>query len=138
MKTLPSIIQQLAPEGKSWIKYLEAPIDGYIAHVWKHSTSDLMVFSSVEVAQEEIGPEYHLSVSKNGRRCTSDEANWALRCFKMEGAYEDNHVPFGVVRNFWKPVAERLIGIDCPCESSETAFKEDKGDYIWREAPNGS
>lgn len=50
----------------------------------------------------------------------------------LEGAEEDNHVPHGKVRNFWRPVAELLVGKECECKAEEPVIREDKGDFIWR------
>lgn len=134
-----SIIPVLRPKGKGW---REIPVStqfsmGYPIRAFVHDESGISVLSAVEVmADENKGPEYHLSVSKCGRsRCDSNEAKWTLRQFELSGAEEDNHVPSGLVRNFWRPVAEPLIGQDCACKATETAIKEDKGDFIWREAP---
>jgi len=96
--------------------------------------------SAVEVARDpddiEKGPEYHVSVSKNiggiVMRASRNEARFVIKAFDMLDADEDNHVPGGQVRNFWKPVAENLIGHVCPCKEEEPAMVEDKGDYIWR------
>jgi hypothetical protein len=65
-------------------------------------------------------------------RCDSNEAKWVLDQFGLEGAEEDNHVPFGIVRNFWRPVADKLVGIECQCKAEEPEIREDKGDFIWR------
>ena len=86
------------------------------------------------------GFEYHISISKPVRpgvtkRCDSNEARWVLSQFNLEGAEEDNHVPGGRVRNFWRPVANSLVGIECECKESEPAIIEDKGDFVWRVAP---
>lgn len=109
---------------------------GYPIRAFTHDESGLCVLSAVEVmADEDKGPEYHISISKNGGRCDSQEAKWVLKQFKLDGAEEDNHVPHGMVRNFWRTVAEPLIGEECPCKATETAIKEEKGDFIWREAP---
>ena len=85
------------------------------------------------------GPEYHLSISRQTpagpRRCTSEMARIVLRQFGLEGAEEDNHVPNGVVRNFWRPVADPLVGLECECKDEEPAIVEDKGDFVWRPAP---
>ena len=45
---------------------------------------------------------------------------------------EDNHVPGGFVRNFWRPVADRFSGYECACVATEPAIVEDKGDFVWR------
>jgi hypothetical protein len=86
---------------------------------------------------EKAGPEYHLSFSRQGasggvNRVTSNEAKWLLDQFGLEGAFEDNHVPGGKVRNFWRTVREDLIGLECGCQDEEATVREDKGDYIWR------
>lgn len=55
-----------------------------------------------------------------------------IRQFDMLGSEEDNHVPSGFVRNFFNPVAEHLIGIECPCKATEPTMVEDKGEFVWR------
>lgn len=94
------------------------------------------VISAVEVAKDddgiERGPEYHISISKNGGRCTAEEAQLVLKDFGLEGAEEDNHVPSGFVRNFWRPVADPMVGLECACKESEPKMVEDKGDFVWR------
>lgn len=112
---------------------------GFDAEAWRHPASGLAVISAVEVAKDadgiDRGPEYHISISKNGARCTSQEALVVLEHFGLDGAEEDNHVPNGQVRNFWRPVADRFVGLQCACKDSEPAVVEDKGDYVWRDAP---
>jgi hypothetical protein len=134
-----SIIKPKRPKGNGWTKLPPPPAWvtlGYGGEAWEHK-SGLVVISAVEVASDkdgiDKGPEYHISISMEGmRRATSAEAAWVLHQFDAEGAEEDNHVPNGIVRNFWRPVAEGLIGIECACKADEPAIKEDKGDYIWR------
>lgn len=134
---MESIIQPKAPIGDGWIKQnLTMPYDlGYPYQAWMHKNG-LFCISAVEVANEpgepELGPEYHLSISMNGVRCSSAEAAFALHAFGLDDAKEDNHVPSGKVRNYWRPVADNLSGYECPCKDSEPAMIEDKGDYVWR------
>lgn len=127
------IIKPKKPIGKGWAFIQDYPISGFPGKAYQHLKSGLCVISSLEVADPKLGPEYHISVSKVGRRCTSEEGAWVISQFDMDGADEDNHVPYGQVRNYWKPVAERLHGYVCPCKDTEQAIKEDKGDYVWRE-----
>jgi hypothetical protein len=109
---------------------------GYPVEAWEHPASGLFCLSAVEVANEpgkpELGPEYHLSVSLNGQRCSAADALFALAAFGLTDAKEDNHVPSGRVRNFWRPVADKLSGYECPCVADEPAIVEDKGDFVWR------
>jgi hypothetical protein len=138
-----SIIKPLRLNGDPWARMPDLPPQytfGYECEVWKHTVLNLGVMSAVEVASDkdgiDRGPEYHISISKHDRgqprRCTSDEARYVLKAFGLEGAEEDNHVPNGVVRNFWRTVAEPMIGLECACKADEPAMVEDKGDFVWR------
>ena len=117
---------------------------GYPSRAFIHNGSRLAVISAVEVASEpgmDKGFEYHVSISKQlsggiGVRCDPNEDAWVLAQFGLEGAEEDNYVPHGYVRNFWRPVAAGLVGIECPCKADEPAINEDKGDFVWRAAPH--
>lgn len=137
-----SIVKVLTPVRGGWreIPTTHAPSMGYPIRAFFHAESRLAVLSAVEVMEDENkGPEYHLSISKQTmsgpQRCDSNEATWVLVEFNLSGAEEDNHVPHGIVRNFWRTVAEPLIGQECECKASEPIIREDKGDYIWRPAP---
>jgi hypothetical protein len=113
---------------------------GFPARAFAHENG-LFVISAVKVASDkdgiDRGLEYHVSISRPvapgvTSRCNSDEAKWVLDQFGLEGAEEDNHVPFGKVRNFWRAVATPLIGMECACKEEEPAIREDKGDFVWR------
>lgn len=111
--------------------------EGYPFEVWANDSAKLGVISAVEVASEArglpaLGPAYHLSVSRFGDRCSSADALWALAQFDLSDAKEDNHVPGGKVRNFWRYVADNLSGYEYACVDVEPAVREDKGDYVWR------
>jgi hypothetical protein len=138
---IQSIIKPLAPKGSGW---REVPADqrfsgGHPLRAFMH-TSNIFVMSAVEYVGDtgqEPGQEYHISISRPASpgvvaRCTSNEAKWVLRQFRLEGALEDNHVPGGKVRNYWRPVADPLVGKVCPCNEEEPAIVEDKGDFVWR------
>lgn len=141
-----SIIQPKAPipSASGWVDakrmMVNAPqLDalGFPWTAWHHGETGLLVISAVEKPDPEpgefdAGPEYHLSISAMGSRCSSADAMWALGQFGLADAKEDNHVPSGRVRNFWRPVADRFSGFECPCQDSEPAIREDKGDFIWR------
>jgi hypothetical protein len=139
-----SAIQPKRPKTSGWVpvpawqqqkRHIELVCD-FPSEAWLHRSSGIYVISSVEVAhdpgQPDLGPEYHLSMSRNGGRCTSGDALWVLSCFDVSDAKEDNHVPNGIARNWWRPVADNLSGYECPCQDEEPAMREDKGDYVWR------
>lgn len=137
-----SILQPKAPAAPGWCAaaWWRAPPAlarlGYPVAAYENRARGLFVLSAVEVASEPerpaLGPEYHLSVSRGGRRCSSADAREVLRAFDLIDAKEDNHVPGGFVRNFWRPVADPLSGYECPCVQEEPAMIEDKGDFVWR------
>lgn len=138
---MTAIVRPLRPAAqRGWIRLPDPPAWvtlGYDAERWLHLSSNLSVITAVEVAKDgdgiDRGPEYHISISLGGRaRCSSMQARHVLRDFGCEGAEEDNHVPHGIVRNFWRPVADRLVGIECACKADEPAIVEDRGDYVWR------
>lgn len=146
---LPAIIQPLRPRGRGWA---QRPVDTslwpsqpYAIEGWYNRGQEVQVLSAVERVQPE-GPsaprlEYHISVSGYSYekakvyRCSASRARWALREFGFDDHFEDNHVPHGIVRNFWRPVAEDLVGQVCPCVDGEPAMREMQGDYVWRGAP---
>lgn len=143
MSAFKSIIRPLAPTGSGWVGGRDVSKligSAYETIAWMHPESGMRVLSAVEVAIEpgiEKGPEYHISISKGRhvgdvQRCTSQEAQWVLAQFGLDGAEEDNHVNRGLARNFWRPVAENLVGIECKCKNDEPVIKEDKGDFIYR------
>jgi hypothetical protein len=140
-----SIVTVLRPRLPGW---REVPTDMLPAEftapkrAFIHDESLLAVISAVEFINDGKvdGPEFHLSISRQHptlgtRRCSSVESRWVLVQFGMDGAHEDNHVPHGLVRNFWRPVATDMIGRECLCVADENAIREDKGDFIWRAAP---
>lgn len=139
---IQSIIQPKRPTAVGWrqirnVAHLPVAAEGYPFEVWAHDANGLGVISAVEVAAEQagmpaLGPAYHLSVSAFGERCSTADALWVLAQFDLLDALEDNHVPGGKARNFWRYVADNLSGIECPCVDDEPAIVEDKGDYVWR------
>ena len=139
-----SVIQPKRPIHGRWHRLVLPPQfirqhGGYPIEAWECLTDQgksFRVLSAVEYAPEpgqaDIGPEFHLSVTVKGGRCDSAEALWVLTQFDLADAKEDNHVPGGIARNFWRPVADRFSGYECPCVELEPAIREDKGDFIWR------
>jgi len=140
-----SLVTVRAPRLSGW---REIPTDGMPARhagapvrAFFHDESSLAVISAVEFIDDGKvdGPEYHVSISRQHRtlgtrRCSSNDARWVLKQFGIEEATEDNHVPHGLVRNFWRPVADPMVGRECLCVEGENAIKEDRGDFIWRAA----
>ena len=136
-----TVIQPLKPSTKDWEELrVDAWVSlGYDCQSWLHK-SGFYVISAVEVVddpkQVKVGPEYHLSMSlqtpQGPQRVDSNDAKWILKEFGLEGAEEDNHVQNGKARNFWRPVNNNAVGLECPCKDSEPKTIEDKGDFIIR------
>jgi hypothetical protein len=136
-----SIIKPKRPVGPGWrqVVGVHLPMDalGVAYEVWASDASGIGVISAVEVASQKrglpaLGPAYHISVSAFGQRCTFADALWVLAEFDLRDAQEDNHVPSGKVRHFWRYVADNLSGYECHCVDEEPAIREDKGDFVWR------
>lgn len=136
------IIQPLKPAGDGWIGgedvrhqlRSEFPLTW-----WWYEPCRLYVLSAVEVAADtdgvHRGPEYHLSVSRQTPdlrpvRCSAEEGMFVLGAFGLDGWEEDNHVPDGKVRNYWRAVAENLVGRECACKETEHLVVE--GDFEHR------
>ena len=139
--TEPVVVAPKRPREPGWVQIPFHGLPGlkslgYPIEAWRHAKSGLSVLSAVEVAHDpgtpDLGPEYHISVSLSGERCSSAEALWVLHQFDLDDAKEDNHVPNGKVRNYWRPVADNLSGFECRCVGDEPAMREDKGDFTWR------
>ena len=129
-----NIITPKRPKHSSW-KNCGAirSIDGGIIERWLHN-SGLTVLSSVEAPEQKLGPEYHVSITSCGRRCTTNEAVFALNAFDMLHADEDNHTL--IARNYWQPVADNLADHVCECKADEPKIVLDKGDFIYRHIGN--
>ena len=137
MESVISAVQPKKPSGSKWKRLSYKNLTGYPTQMYFHKPTKLCVISAVEVASHAPGLEpictYHVSMSKNGKyRATPEETRFVLRAFGMEDASEDNHVPGGIARNFWRPVNDNMADYVCPCQDSEPAIKEDKGSFIWR------
>ncbi|MDP2141336.1 MAG: hypothetical protein Q8L20_11045 [Gammaproteobacteria bacterium] len=133
--TVTSVIQPKRPTSPDWKLMDVLPNLGFPAERW-YSRFGHLAITAVEVVENSgLGPEYHVSFSKNGGRVSADEVPGLLKVFGMEGSDEDNHVPGAIARNFWMPVAERLHGYVCPCKDTEPVVIE--GDYEWRPIDEG-
>ena len=75
------------PISKVYWKYQgKAPVWvtlGFPGTCWYHKDRNLSVISAVEVTEDISGPVYHLSISKNGKRCSQSEAKMVIRQFYM-------------------------------------------------------
>lgn len=72
-----------------------------------------------------VGPQWLVSVSRSGRRPSPSDVRKALRCFRMEGAEEDNHGP-GNARAFFL-VVDHAHRVTCECKTTETSFVDADG-----------
>lgn len=136
------IIPPLRPQGERWTggrDIRQRLQSGYPVTEWWYGPLRLYVMSAVEVATDadgiSRGPEYHISVSKQTaalrpERCSAEEGAFVLKAFGLDGWEEDNHAPDGKVRNYWRAVAENMVGRECACKETEHLVVE--GDYEHR------
>lgn len=75
-----------------------------------------------------VGPTWHVSVSRLGKRPKRRDVDHALTDFGMRGAEEDNHHPGGA-RHFFLPVDPAFRGV-CECKTTEDVIVEPDG-YRW-------
>lgn len=146
---VPLIVKPLRPNGPGWEQWpadtSRWPAQPYAIERWYNRAHETQILSSIEIilpeGARESRPEYHISVSglkhlaTKNYRCSDSRARWVLKQIGLDGWFEDNHVPHGLVRNFWRPVGEPHVGEVCPCVNEEPAVREMKGDYVWRGAP---
>lgn len=96
----------------------------------------MRVISSIDLASPQEGapavPNWHVSVSKNGARCTMEEARQVLSDFDALDLEEDNHDPKHKARHFWLQ-CDPAHRKPCPCKDTEEPI-DDKG-YVYRKLP---
>ncbi len=70
-------------------------------------------------------PQWHISFTNDGRRCTDEEVRQSLACFRLTGADEDNHEP-GMARHYWMPL-DPARRAECECKTTEKVIVEPDG-----------
>lgn len=128
--------ETIKPWSKLWTLVGRCPnppgMEG-LALVYDHLDGSRII-SGVEKPTEE-GWEYHISITRKGRRATSQECRQILMgmdtTIKVEEWLEDNHQP-GIARNFWVHTDPIKRG-PCPCNATEEPITD--GDFTWRKVP---
>lgn len=98
---------------------------------WENSMG-VIAISSIHLIDGK--PQYHVSFSHAGWRIPFQWMEALLRQWRAESFEEDNHVPNGQVRNFWKPFDPEAK--ECRCKDEEPPHEE-VGGYVWREIKEG-
>ncbi len=78
-----------------------------------------------------VGPTWHVSITRRGKRPRDTDVRRALRAFGLVGAEEDNHSP-GNARHFFQPVDPAFRGV-CECKATEVQMSDPDG-YRWSQA----
>jgi hypothetical protein len=81
-----------------------------------------------------IGPQWHISIARRGKRPHATDVRRTLRAFRMVGAEEDNHHP-GNARHFWV-VCDPAKRVDCECKEDEVLVTDADG-YRWTNPAEG-
>lgn len=135
-----SVPWERQPNGPGW-RQLQVPervrAQAVRASLW--TDGKLSVMSCVEIADlpgkaTGTGPQWHLSVSRFGKRPSARETARTLAIFGLRGTEEDNHHPGGA-RHFWLPCDKSLRG-ECECKESEETIVEPDG-YVWQNPKPG-
>lgn len=141
------ILQPIRPTKGVWIQWevsgaLEQQC--YAVERYYNQALEVQVITAIEALEQPDRStrfEYHISVTgcraqtHRVYRCSDQTAKCALEMFGFTNYAEDNHVPGGLARNYWRPVVETQDP-GCECFDTEPKIIEDKGDYIWRHAPD--
>lgn len=75
-----------------------------------------------------VGPQWQVSISRNGKRPKPTDIRRALRAFGMVGAELDNHHP-GNAQHYWMPL-DPAHRVDCECKTDEVTVTDPDG-YKW-------
>lgn len=108
---MTDILQPKKPVSRGWLKassFSEWHSAGFTGEAWLHMGRRIRVIAALVRAGGQYGTKrrfrYHLSMSRQGKRCTGAEVSWTLAQFGMAGAVEDLRDPGARVRQFWIPV----------------------------------
>ncbi len=134
---MPPATHERIPHGYGWLRRKISMPNVVSASVWMYGK--LIVISALEIAVYPdkaggAGPQWHISVSRNGRRPKDSDTLKALRCFRMMGSEEDNHHP-GNARHFWLP-CDPEHRVTCECKEEEKTVVDQDG-YRWTTPKDG-
>jgi hypothetical protein len=142
------ILQPFRPTKGNWEQWdpgAQLLATCYAVERYFNRAHEVQVITAIEnVNQVKPGDsrfEYHISVTGvrwpdlKVFRCSNQVAQWVLEQFGFTDFAEDNHVAGGKARNYWRPIVEKQDP-GCECFETEPTIVEDKGDYIWRHAPD--
>jgi hypothetical protein len=83
-----------------------------------------------------FGPQWHVSVSRMGKRPKWNDVRATLRAFGIvTDAEEDNHHP-GNARHFWVPL-DPARRVECQCKADEDLVVDPDG-YVWTNPKDGA
>lgn len=127
-------LREIRPRGREWSS-IPVPSSAWAAGTLAGSRwtdGRLSVISTLINAElprgTGIGPQWHVSVSRFGKRPKPHELARAQRAFGIVGWEEDNHHP-GHARHFFRPV-DPAHRVACECKTTETIHVEPDG-YRW-------
>ncbi len=130
------------PKDGAWRPLPNAPVvvpGGNIVTASGWQSGLVRVISALELAElpdrSGVGPQWHVSISRAGKRPKPTDVRRALRAFGMVGAEEDNHHP-GNARHFWL-VVDPAHRVDCECKEDEITIVEPDG-YKWTNPPDAA
>ncbi len=94
------------------------------------------VISTLDMAKlprrEDVGPQWHISITNCGKRPKPHHVRRALRAFEMVDAELDNHHP-GNAQHYFMPV-DPAMRVSCECADGEALVTEPDG-YQWSSDP---
>lgn len=131
----PRLQSERRPNKDSGFREVEKPrVRQQVIRISGWVRGNLQVISSLQImdmpdGSGERGPQWHVSVSRQGlRRASNADMERVRKAFKMQQAEEDNHQP-GVTRNLML-VCDPARRVTCECKETEEVIREPDG-FEW-------
>lgn len=127
-----SSLRERTPTANGWLRV------ALVENGSVYESGPIGVISTLDQAElpdrSGIGPQWHISIVRRGRRPHATDVRRALRAFRMVGSEEDNHHP-GNARHFWRPL-DPARRVDCECKEDEVLVTDADG-YHWTNPQDG-
>jgi hypothetical protein len=140
MTLAPRPARERTPTLPGWVPDLPPPLERGVLERSTWRRGPIRVISDLVMAEAPDGsgdvvPQWHVSLTRNGKRPHLTDVRAVLRAFDLREAEEDNHYP-GNARHFWLPVDPRCR-VACECKAEEALVVEADG-HRWTNPTDGS
>lgn len=131
-----SELSERRPRTREWSRAEFIPVPCVSASAWR--AGEIYVLSTLIHADLPRGGgqglQWHMSISRSGKRPKPHQVRRVLRAFGMEEAENDNHHP-GVAQNYFM-VVDPAGRVGCECKVEEETIVESDG-FRWTNPREG-